>query len=254
MIEDLVKKELEKNTEYAKLEKEIEDEAEKIQNLSDEYQKNEKTYKHLQLFALIGQIIVMICCLFNIYSLPYYIVISITSKYVKKISNEANEEYYSKINKESDKTLKAIQRSKNIIYETYDIVEKKLQTIKNEAEHYLKVRNYDEILRNAKKYENIIPLIENEKYCQILLYLIKCANAGINSMSEIPASEKNILDYAYLQAQYIEKIQKENPKKHKTLGERQKDAEEEMENAIKEKVLCFINEQEKNGKTLKKTK
>ena len=169
-----------------------------------------------------------------------------------QLNNKIEQDYYLQINKASNKSLKAIKLSKEIIYKTYDEIEEKLQTIKKEAEHHLKDKNYDEILKNAKKYENVLPLIENSGYYQILLYLIRCSNIGINSMTEIPAEEKQILEIADYEAKQIEKTQKQNPLKHKTLGEVQREFDEKMEEMIKNDIISFMQKQKKKEKTIKK--
>ncbi len=251
MISDIIDKELMNNAEYRKLEVKIKNATERINELYEEYNSAIKRNRRLERIELICQIIALISCFFNLTAIPYCLLITAAYKYGKKLNVEIENDYIKEINKTSTKLLTDIKRAKEILYETCDIVEEKLQTFKNEAEWHLKNRNYDEILKNYQKYENVLLLIENDCYNNILSYLIYIAKSGIKNINDIPETDKYLLNMVGLEAIQIDKTEKQ---KHKSFGKKQREIDEAMEEAIKESIESYIHEETEKSKTLKKTK
>lgn len=225
MIEDIINNKLKEKTKYYELDKKITEERQKLMELKEEKNNTYNKNKRLEHFAFIAKTITLICCLINIHAIISYIIIFIAKKKAEEITTNNKLLYDKEIQSLNIKIEKEQQILLNIYYNACDEVEKDLSPLKEEVKYHITNRNYETLINNHTRYENILPLIENEWYYKILCTLIELGKKGIN-INSLSNEEKRNLDKLNFLAQKLDYIY--NEQKQETLGERQRRWDEEL--------------------------
>lgn len=245
MLDDIINKKLEENRKYGDFYDSMIKKQKIISNLRTEQDKTYHQDKKLEHFALIGQIIVPICCLINMHSLISYLVVFIARKKAEKITRDNMEMYDRKISLLIRWQAELNEILNDIYYNTCDEVEKQLEPLKEEAKQYLASKNYEMIISNFHNYENVLPLIADEGNLRLIYTLCELARNGIN-INSLSKEELEFLDS-------INYISLEKQNNEETLGERLRRLNEaRLEHCIQNGELEVVNIDSKQKKRTKR--
>jgi len=190
--------------------------------------------KILEYFALLGQIITFFCCFASIINVIPHITVFLARLKAKEITEENIMLYAEEVKTLSSKIKKNEDKLVNMYYTVCDEVENELSTLKEEVKYHLTNRNYETIINNHIKYENVLPLIENEGYYKILRVLIELGKRGID-INVLSNSEKRYLDNLDYIASNLDNLYKNQ--KQETFGEKQRRIDEEYLDFTKPKTF-----------------
>ena len=216
MIEDVIIKELKNNQEYMSLKAKVDDMKKKIDDLNKEKVEVLKKDKNLERVGLISQIVILMCSLANMNAILSLIAVFWARLEAKDITAEDKEYYQKQIDTLSNNISKKSDVLLDIFYETCDLVEKNLSPIKEEVIYHLKNKNYGQIIDNYSRYEDVILLIENDAYANLLLILTEYGRRGI-PFSELSKEEKAFIDLICYNANEMDKF---IDKKSETFGQK----------------------------------